>query len=157
MFKFSQIEKLLYTTVSVANTNILQPKETSLLLSWNMDGILSSLVDPRPSDTEEQELEEGEEPKAVPREDLPIPLNISNLQLFGQSPGEPVSSNCLINFNPLVLKSYYNVKQFQFFYSDEKITSSALFADRESPSQLIGTNYGRVFVVPLFQELENKF
>ena len=135
MFKFCQLEKLLYTTVHVSNTNILMPKETSLLLSWHMDAILAELVVPVPKDNEELELaEEGQEPKALQPKVLKIPLNISNLQLFGSSGAEPVTSNCLINFNPLVLKSYYNVKQFQFFYSDEKITSNALFTDKESPA-----------------------
>ena len=129
------MEKLLYTTVHVSNTNILMPKETSLLLSWHLDAILAELVVPPPKDNEELELEEeGEEPKVVAPKVLKTPLNISNLQLFGSPGADPVTSNCLINFNPLVLKSYYNVKQFQFFYSDEKITSNALLTDKDSPA-----------------------
>ena len=87
-------------------------------------------------------------------------MNISSLELFeNQNASRSVtqaSPNCLINFNSQVLKSFYNVRSYQFFYSDEKVTAKTVFMDKSQPSQIIGTNYGRIFLAPLFQEQQFK-
>ena len=61
-------------------------------------------------------------------------MNISSLELFeNQNVSRSVtqaSPNCLINFNSQVLKSFYNVRSYQFFYSDEKVTAKTVFMDK---------------------------
>ena len=125
-------------------------KETSLLLSWNLNQVLQELLISELPEPVADPLSPRQEPSPRSNQSAGIPLNISNLQVFGSQGSELQSANTLINFNPLVMKSYYNVRHFQFFYSDEKITQSATFIDKECPSQIIGTNYGRIFLVPLF-------
>lgn len=150
LFKLNQIEKILYTTVQVSNANVLMPKETSLLLSWNFNPVLQELLVSDQPEPVADPLSPRQEPSPRSQSGSAIALNISNLQIFGSQSNESQSANSLINFNPLVMKSYYNLRHFQFFYSDEKITQSATFIDKECPSQIIGTNYGRIFMVPLF-------
>jgi len=48
------------------------------------------------------------------------------------------------------------INHFRFFYKDEKVTFNLSYFSHKnhailSPSQVIGTNYGRIFVVPMFQ------
>ena len=78
---------------------------------------------------------------------------ITNLKLFGST--SESNSNCLLSFNDLVMHSYFNKSQFEFFYSDEKITQQVTFFDKDLPSLIIGTNYGRICIVPMFQEVED--
>lgn len=73
---------------------------------------------------------------------------ITNLKLFGST--SESNSNCLLSFNDLVMHSYFNKSQFDFFYSDEKITQQVTFFDKDLPSLIIGTNYGRICIVPMF-------
>lgn len=56
-------------------------------------------------------------------------MNISNLSLFGSQSkqSEPHVPNTLINFNPQVLKSFYNSCQFRFFFTDEVVTATVIF------------------------------
>ena len=88
---------------------------------------------------------------------LPVPMAISELSIFGNSSQSAssgmkssTSGNCLINFNQLIVKNYYNKLQFQFFFSDEKVVQSCTYASVEEPALIVGTNYGRIFIVPMF-------
>jgi len=81
---------------------------------------------------------------------------INNLQLFySQVTPENESINCPISFNDLIIQSYFNRLQFDFFFTDEKITKQVTFFDKDLPSLIIGTNYGRICLVPMFQEVED--
>ena len=115
---------------------MLIPQETNLILSWDFRAILTHCTS-------------AEDDSA-----LQVPMNISNLTLFGSQSkqSEPHIPNSLINFNSQVLKSFYNSSQFRFFFTDEKVTASVIFQDNDSPSSIIGTNYGRIFMIPMFQE-----
>jgi len=105
------------------------------MLAWDMGRLLQTLGDPLLS---------------KPR----LSLSISSLALFSSqsTQSEPAIPNCLINFNSQVLKSFYNSCHFRFFFTDEKVTARVLYQDSDSPSVVIGTNYGRIFLIPLFQE-----
>ena len=46
--------------------------------------------------------------------------------------------------------------QFQFFFSDEIVTESVIYTSSDHPSLIIGTNYGRIFMISMFQEIEEK-
>lgn len=70
-----------------------------------------------------------------------------------QADKNPIS---LLNFQPLLIKSFYNKHQFEFFYSDEKVTDSVIYASSNHPSYLLGTSYGRIFMVSMFQETDEK-
>ena len=146
LFKFSHEDNLLYSFVEVHNKNILLPQETSLLLTWDFDTVLTMCCD-IPSDALASQIGETR-----------LSMNISNLSLFSSQSkaSEPHIPNSLINFNSQVLKQFYNSSQFRFFFTDEKVTSSVIFQDKDSPSSIIGTNYGRIFMIPLFQEQQFK-
>jgi len=74
-----------------------------------------------------------------------VPVIISSIQLFPKT-----LPNCLINFNPIILRNYYNQHQFQFFFSDEKIMDHVVYTSIDHPSLIIGTNYGRIFIISMF-------
>ena len=61
------------------------PKETSLLLSWSFDAILSELsttpVIDQDQETQDKEVDVDE--IKLESKKLSLPLNISNLQIFG--------------------------------------------------------------------------
>ena len=113
LFKYSHEENLLYSFVEVHNKNVLMPQETSLLLSWDFRTVLGKI-------STGQSVSDG---------NLRIPMNISNLSLFGSQSkqSEPHIPNTLINFNSQVLKSFYNSCQFRFFFTDEKVTANVIF------------------------------
>jgi len=52
------------------------------------------------------------------------------------------------------MSNYYNKLNFQFFYTDEKITESVCTIDNQIPVYVIGTSYGRVFILQMFHEFE---
>ena len=133
LFNYSREENLLYSFIKVHNKNVLIPQDTNLLLSWDLRLLLGGDSDI-------------------------LPLNISNLTLFGSQSkqSEPHIPNSLIPFNSQVLKSFYNSCQFRFFFTDERVTAQVVFQDRDSPSSIIGTNYGRIFMMPMFQEQQFK-
>lgn len=74
-----------------------------------------------------------------------IPLYINQVSVL-----PPKIENCLINFNPIIIKSYFNKHQFQFFFSDETITESVIYTSVNHPCLLIGTSMGRIFMIPMF-------
>ena len=53
------------------------------------------------------------------------------------------------------MQSYFNKLQFEFFFTDEKVTKQVTFFDKDLPSLIVGTNYGRICIVPMFQEVED--
>lgn len=77
--------------------------------------------------------------------DFKLPVFVSAINVFPHQ-----INNCPINFYPLVIKNFYNKHQFQFFFSDEAITDSVIYTSNEHPSLIIGTNYGRIFMIPMF-------
>jgi len=80
------------------------------------------------------------------------------MDIFGSSQGSSPSndSNCILNINQFVTKNYFSRHQHSFFYSDEKITDQTFYVASDFPSMVLGTNYGRVFVVQLFQDIEGR-
>jgi hypothetical protein len=63
--------------------------------------------------------------------------------------------NCPLSFNDLILQSYFNKQQFDFFFTDERVIKQVTFFDKDLPALIVGTNYGRVCVIPMFQEAED--
>lgn len=80
-----------------------------------------------------------------------IPMFLNSITLFPNQ-----IRNCLININPLLVRNYYNKHQFQFFFTDEVIADSVIYTSVDHPCLIIGTNYGRIFLVPMFQEQEDQ-
>ena len=105
----------------------------SLLISWNLETLLYNLHIGYPHHTPS------------------IPLVLNSLRLFPT----PIA-NCLLPFHPLIIRSFYSSSQFQFFFSDERITDSLIYTSSVHPSLVFGTNYGRIFVTALFQEADEK-
>jgi hypothetical protein len=64
--------------------------------------------------------------------------------------------NNILNFQPILIKSFYNKNQFSFFFPDESVTDSAIYTSSNHPSYLLGTNYGRIFMISMFQETEDR-
>jgi hypothetical protein len=65
----------------------------------------------------------------------------------------------LISFNDIITEEFKNVNYYQFFYKDERVTVTLIITAIEhlkkiSPALVIGTNYGRIFIVSLFQKSE---
>ena len=133
LFKMITDEKTLYTTVNVASTAF--KKELNLMLSWDLEGL----------------LKDGD----INTDYTPL-LCISNLQLFySQVAPENESINCPLSFNDLIIQTYFNKLQFDFFFTDEKVIHQTTFFDKDLPSLIVGTNYGRICIVPMFQEVED--
>lgn len=125
-FRYNKVENLLYCVVEVDGQ--------SKLLSWSFDTVFDNL-------NYIQEL----------AKDFKLPLFANGIQLFSQ-----YVQACPINFYSLVIKNIYNKHQFQFFFPDEQVTDSVVYASIDNPSLIIGTNYGRIFMVPMFQESDDK-
>jgi hypothetical protein len=62
----------------------------------------------------------------------------------------------LINFQPILIKSFYDRNQFAFFFPDESVTDSCVYTSANHPSYILGTNYGRIYLVSMFQETEDR-
>ena len=62
----------------------------------------------------------------------------------------------MLNINPFIAKHYFTRYQHSFFYTDEKITDQTFYVASDFPSMIIGTNYGRVFIVQMFQDFERR-
>eukprot|EP00347_Sterkiella_histriomuscorum_P013779 403363397 len=126
IFRYSKVENILYSIVEIDG----QPK----MISWSFETAIENL-------NYATEL----------TREFRLPLFVNNINIFPQ----PVQS-CPINFYSLVIKNIYNKHQFQFFFSDEHVTDSIVYASIDNPSLIIGTNYGRIFMVPMFQESDEK-
>ena len=67
----------------------------------------------------------------------------------------------LISFNDIITEEFKNINYYQFFYKDERVTCTLIITAIEefkafTPALVIGTNYGRIFIVSLFQRSEGK-
>jgi hypothetical protein len=81
-----------------------------------------------------------------------IPLSVNQIEVFGNSktPNTGKDPNCILNLNQFVTKNYFTRHQHSFFYSDEEITDQTFYVSSDFPSMVVGTNYGRIFIVQLF-------
>ena len=77
------------------------------------------------------------------------------LDLFGVTSSYK-DPNCIININQFLAKNQFRKYQHSFFYSDELITEQTFYASQDFPSMIIGTNYGRIFIIQLFQDIEGR-
>lgn len=107
------------------------------LVSWSFETLLENVKNNFPSFDEK------------------IPLTMVPMRLFNSSHPDG-SHQSLLNFQPLLIKSFYNRHQFDFFFSDEQVTDSLIYTSTNNPCYIFGTNYGRIFIVPLFQESDEK-
>ena len=82
-------------------------------------------------------------------------LHLNEIDLFGDNIQDK-SSNCIININYHIAKNYFSKYQHSFFYTDEKITEQSFYASSDFPGMIIGTNYGRIFIMQLFQDIEGR-
>lgn len=67
----------------------------------------------------------------------------------------------LISFNDIIIEEFKNINYYQFFYKDERVTCTLIITAIEefkvfTPALVIGTNYGRIFIVSLFQRSEGR-
>lgn len=65
----------------------------------------------------------------------------------------------LISFNDIITEEFKNINYYQFFYCDERVTCTLIISAIEhiksiTPALVIGTNYGRIFIISLFQRSE---
>lgn len=81
--------------------------------------------------------------------ELRLPIHTNELDIFGSSTAsnQAKDSNCILNINQFVAKNYFSRHQHSFFYCDEKVTDQAFYASSDFPSMVLGTNYGRIFIV----------
>jgi len=96
-----------------------------------------------------------------------IPLQCSSIDIFSDQEASEsevflhegnssLIGHNLISFNDIITEEFQNVNYYQFFYSDEKVTCTLIISAIEhikkiTPALVIGTNYGRIFIVSLFQ------
>ena len=109
-------------------------KTQSKMVSWDLSTLIDNLI-------YKTEIRGGT--------DFRMPVFVNQISVFPSQ-----INNCPINFYPLVIKNFYNKHQFQFFFSDETITESVIYTSIDHPCLIIGTNYGRIFMVPMFQETD---
>jgi WD40 repeat protein len=62
----------------------------------------------------------------------------------------------LININQFITKNYFSRHQHSFFYSDEKVLDQTFYISSDFPSMVLGTDYGRIFIIQLFQDIEGR-
>jgi WD40 repeat protein len=126
-FRFSGDLKTLYTVLKIAGE--------CKLIQWNLEKLVENLGFQSLEATKDEHL----------------PLTLTPMRVFTST--DPPS---LLNFQPLLIKSFYNPRQFSFFYADERVTDSAIYTSSQQPAYLVGTNYGRLFITPLFQESDDR-
>jgi hypothetical protein len=88
-----------------------------------------------------------------------IPLSLQPMTIFSSSPegsnsSESPSQN-LLNLQPILIRYIYNRHQFSFLFSDEQVTSSAIYLSAANPCYLVGTSYGRIFMLTMFEDTNN--
>ena len=74
---------------------------------------------------------------------------------FDSSQQKIYSSPSILSLNQIAKEEMKNYKEYCFFYPDEKITCTMVYTSHKdetnlSPSQIIGTNVGRIFFISLF-------
>jgi hypothetical protein len=72
----------------------------------------------------------------------------------GSNSSESPSQN-LLNLQPILIRYIYNRHQFSFLFSDEQVTSSAIYLSAANPCYLVGTSYGRIFMLTMFEDTNN--
>jgi hypothetical protein len=92
-----------------------------------------------------------------------LPVYITSLKLSGADDSSNLSDsssrlqtpkNSLIGLHPFIQKHYFSRHQHSFFYTDECITDQTFYVASDFPALVMGTNYGRVFIIQLFQDIE---
>jgi hypothetical protein len=120
-FRLNNDELFLYTVLDVSKKN--------QFLCWNLKCLFNNL-------------------NAGLRNGHPcLPFSLTPLSVFPSLTDDP--SN-LINFQPILIKSFYNQNHYAFFFPDETVTDSAVYTSANHPSYIIGTNYGRIFIISMF-------
>ena len=122
-----QEQKFKYCNNECLLYTIVESKGNARMITWNLESIIEN-------------LEYGKLSYKIQ-----IPMFVNAINLFSKLP-----NNCLINFNPLIIRNYYNKNQFKFFFSDEVVTDSVSYTSFDHPCLIIGTNYGRIFMIPMF-------
>lgn len=82
-------------------------------------------------------------------------MHINTLDLYGTGDSDSDHFNKL-SLNKFVTKNYLSRFQHSFFYADEQITDQAFYLAQDHPSLIVGTNYGRIFIVQCFQDIEGR-
>ena len=141
LFKYNKTQNILYTFVEEEGENVLQPEKNTTQLTWNFTELLESIVEQN-----ELNLEQC----------LPLCVTPMNHLLGGTCDTKEVTTgmNCPLNLNKLLLTNCYNKLNFQFFYTDEHVTESTCTVDNQMPVYVVGTNYGRVFILQMFYEFQ---
>jgi len=80
-------------------------------------------------------------------------------EIFLHEGNNPEIGHNLISFNDIITEEFKNINYYQFFYNDETVTCTMIINAIEhiksiTPALVIGTNYGRIFIVSLFQKSE---
>lgn len=90
--------------------------------------------------------------------DQKIALCVSPLDVFDKADrlAGQKSPFQLLNINSFVAQNYFSRHQHSFFYSGEEVTAQTFFVSAEYPSVILGTNFGRIFIVQLFQDIEGR-
>lgn len=105
------------------------------MITWSLQGILNKLFN------------------AKDLLNFRIPTCVSNLSFTAPSDVQP-PRNTLINLHQYIQKNYFSRFQHSFFYENEYITDQTFYSASDFPSIILGSNYGRVFIVQLFQDIE---
>jgi len=105
------------------------------MITWSLEVLLRNALAPDTMSTRKRALK--------------IPVHFNQIDIFGTSKvsGPSTDSYCMLNINQFITKNYFSRYQHSFFYSDEKITDQTLYIASNFPSMILGTNYGRIFLV----------
>ena len=105
------------------------------MITWSLEALLRNVFAPGMLDTSKSKLK--------------IPAHVNQIDIFGASKvsGPSTDSYSMLNINHFITKNYFGPYQHSFFYSDEKITDQTLYIASDFPSMILGTNYGRIFLV----------
>lgn len=90
--------------------------------------------------------------------DQKIAMCVSPLDIFEKADrqGGYKSPFQLLNLNSFVANTYFSKHQHSFFKRGEEVTAQTFFVSAEYPSVILGTNFGRIFIVQLFQDIEGR-
>jgi hypothetical protein len=130
-YNYQNKENILYTFIPSSERN------GTIMLSWSIEYLLKTSLSSHK-----------------------LPLHINNINVLGQSNSSSTQSsrdpNCILNLNQFITKNYLSRHQHSFFYSDELITDQTFYVSSDFPSIVIVTNFGRIFIIQLFQDIERR-
>lgn len=106
------------------------------MVSWSLQGVLAKLFGQK----SEMRM-------------VRVPTCVSPISFMSSDDIQP-PKNTLINLHPFIQKHYFSRYQHSFFYVDEVITDQTFYVASDFPAIVLGTNYGRIFIVQLFQDIE---